>query len=278
MKTDLVIQGRNLPDGQINALASLCGPGGWRRLGPDAARLLGAGTNARLEAACAELKLDLACVPATAKLSDFGLVAMDMDSTLISIECVDELADLVGRKPQVAQITRRAMLGEIAYAESLAQRVVLLAGLDASALERVYRERMRLTAGAERLVAELKARHISTLLVSGGFTYFTSRLQARLGLDHAFSNEPEILDGRFTGRLVGSVLDGEGKAAKLRAVRDTLGLASRQVVAIGDGANDLAMMAEAGVSVAYHAKAAVREQATYAFDHVGIDGLLNLFL
>ena len=217
-------------------------------------------------------------VPAQARLADFGLVAMDMDSTLINIECIDELADVAGIKFQVAEITRSAMRGEMDFAASLTRRVALLAGLDASALQRVYEERLRLAPGAERMIEGLKALGIRTSLVSGGFTFFTDRLRARLGLDYAFSNQPEIEQGRLTGRIVGPVLDAGGKAEKLRAVRDKLGLGSEQVIVIGDGANDLAMMAEAGVSIAYRARPVVQAKATYSFNHVGLDGLLNLFL
>ena len=278
MQFDLVIQGQRIDDAQIESLARLCKAAQRRRLGPGAARLTGADRSAGIAAACADLKLDYALVPAQARLADFGLVAMDMDSTLITIECIDELADMAGIKAQVAEITRSAMRGEIDFAESLTRRVALLAGLDASALEQVYEQRLQLSPGAERMIDGLKALGIRTLLVSGGFTFFTDRLRARLGLDYAFSNEPEIEGGRLTGRIVGRVLDAGGKAEKLRSVRDSLGLGSEQVIAIGDGANDLAMMAEAGVSIAYRAKPVVQEQATYSFDHVGLDGLLNLFL
>ena len=201
-----------------------------------------------------------------------------MDSTLITIECIDELADIAGIKPQVAQITESAMRGEIDFGESLTRRTALLAGLEASAFERVYDERLRLSPGAERLIEALKARGIKTLLVSGGFTFFTERLKARLGLDYASSNEPEIVGGKLTGRIAGPIVDAEGKAEKVRAVREELRLAPQQVIVIGDGANDLAMMAEAGVSIAYQAKPVVQRQATYSFTHVGLDGLLNLFL
>ena len=278
MQFDLVVQGRYIDDTRIESLARLCKAAQRRGLGPGAARLAGADRSADIAAACAELKLDHAFVPAQARLADFGLVAMDMDSTLINIECIDELADMKGIKSQVAEITRSAMRGEIDFAESLTRRVALLAGLDASALQRVYQERLRLAPGAERMIEGLKALGVRTSLVSGGFTFFTDRLCARLGLDYAFSNEPEIEDGRLTGRIVGPVLDAGGKAEKLRAVRNKLGLGSGQVIAIGDGANDLAMMAEAGVSIAYHAKPVVQEKATYSFNHVGLDGLLNLFL
>ena len=278
MLFDLVIQGEHIDDAGIGTLAHLCKAAQWRRLGPGAARLTGADRSAAIAAACAGLKLDHAFVPARTRLADFGLVAMDMDSTLITIECIDELADMAGIKSQVAKITRSAMRGEMDFAASLGRRVLLLAGLDATALEQVYEQRLRLAPGAERMIEGLRALGIRTLLVSGGFTFFTDRLRARLGLDYAYSNEPEIEDGKLTGRIVGPVLDARGKAEKLRAVRDELGLGSERVIAIGDGANDLAMMAQAGVSIAYRAKPVVQEKATYSFNHAGLDGLLNLFL
>ena len=192
MQLDLVIQGRNIDDTQIEALARLCGAARRRRLGPGAARLTGADRSADIAAACADLQLDYAFVPAQARLADFGLVAMDMDSTLIRIECIDELADMAGIKSQVAEITRSAMRGEMDFAASLTRRVVLLAGLNASALEQVYEERLRLAPGAERMIDGLKALGIRTSLVSGGFTFFTDRLRARLRLDYAFSHPPQI--------------------------------------------------------------------------------------
>jgi phosphoserine phosphatase len=278
MQTDLVIQGRRLDDAHLARLASLCGAHGSRRLGPGAARLAGAGRDARVESTCAEWLLDRAWVPAQRKLSDFGLVAMDMDSTLITIECIDELADMAGIKPQVAQITASAMRGEMDFAESLMRRTALLAGLEDSALERVWNERLSLSDGAERLIAGLRARGIKTLLVSSGFAFFTERLKARLGLDYTVCNRPEMDGGRLTGRIIGTILDAEGKAENVRRVRGELGLARDQVIVMGDGANDLAMMAEAGVSIAFRAKPVVQQKATYGFNYVGLDGLLNLFL
>jgi phosphoserine phosphatase len=278
MSFDLVIQGRHLHDDQIGALARLCKAADWRRLGPGAARLSGADRGADITGVCTDLELDHAFVPAPAHLADFGLVVMDMDSTLIAIECIDELAGIAGIKAQVAQITANAMRGEIDFAESLARRVALLAGLPESALQRIWDEKVALSPGAERMIDGLKSRGIKTLLVSGGFTFFTGRLKARLGLDYAVANQPEIAAGRLTGRLAGRILDAQGKAENLRSVRDALGLLPRQVIAIGDGANDLAMMAEAGVSVAYHARPVVQRKATYSFNHVGLDGLLHLYL
>jgi len=278
VQTDLVVQGRRLEDAQIARLASLCGAQGSIRLGTGAARLAGAGRDARVEGACAELLLDPAWVPVERKLSDFGLVAMDMDSTLITIECIDELADMAGIKARVAQITASAMRGEIEFAESFTRRLALLAGLEESALERIWNERLRLSPGAESLIEGLRACGIRTLLVSSGFSFFTERLKARLGLDYAVSNQPEIAAGRLTGRIVGRILDAGGKAENVRRVRDALGFSREQVIVMGDGANDLTMMSEAGVSIAFRAKPVVQQKATYGFNHVGLDGLLNLFL
>jgi phosphoserine phosphatase len=232
---------------------------------------------ARIAAACAEERIDFAVVPHGRQLKDFGLVAMDMDSTLITIECIDEIADMQGIKPQVAAITEAAMRGEIDFPESLRRRVSLLAGLDQSALQRVYDERLRLSPGAEAMLMQLKSLGIKTLLVSGGFTFFTERLKARLGLDTTLSNTLEIVDGKLTGRVLGDIVDAKAKAAKLAATRDALGLTKEQVIAMGDGANDLAMMAEAGVSIAFHAKPVVREKATHSFNYAGLDGLLAIY-
>jgi phosphoserine phosphatase len=157
------------------------------------------------------------------------------------------------------------------------RRVALLDGLEASALQRVYDERLRLSPGADALLARTRGTGAHTLLVSGGFTYFTDRLQARLGLDHTLANVLEIADGRLTGRVLGDVVDAAGKAAAVRRLRESAGLERRQVLVLGDGANDLAMMAEAGVSIAYRAKPVVRERASYGLDHVGLDGVLRLF-
>ncbi len=219
----------------------------------------------------------MAYVPAGKKLSDFGLVVMDMDSTLITIECIDEIADMQGLKPQVARITEAAMRGELDFAESLRRRVELLKGLDESALQRVYDERLRLTAGAETLLARLKTHGIKTLLVSGGFVYFTERLKQRLGLDYAHANTLEIIDGKLTGKVLGDIVDAQAKADWLISTRDALQLRPEQVIAMGDGANDLKMMSTAGVGIAFHAKPVVRAQASYALNFVGLDGLINLF-
>jgi phosphoserine phosphatase len=169
------------------------------------------------------------------------------------------------------------MRGEIDFAESLRRRVALLKGLDESALQRVYDERLQLNPGAQLMLAELKKHGIKTLLVSGGFLFFTERLKPRLGLDYTHANTLEIIAGKLTGRVLGEILDAQGKAEWLIKIREQLGLKPEQVIAMGDGANDLKMMAQAGVSIAYHAKPVVRAQASYAFNFVGLDGLVRLF-
>jgi phosphoserine phosphatase len=214
-------------------------------------------------------------------LGDFGLIAFDMDSTLISIECVDEIAAMAGRKAEVSAITEAAMRGEIAdYKESLRRRVALLAGLPASALQRVYDERLRFNPGAERLVATCKAAGLKTLLVSGGFTFFTDRVCDRLGFDFTRSNVLEIEGGALTGRMVdqpwGDICDGAEKRKMLLETCAAIGVAPAKTIAMGDGANDLPMMAAAGLSVAFHAKPKVREAAMVAIDEGGLDRLCEV--
>jgi phosphoserine phosphatase len=184
---------------------------------------------------------------------------------------------MAGVKAEVSAITAAAMSGEIDYAESLRRRVRLLKGLGEDALAQVYDERLRLSPGAEAMLAAMRRTGVKTLLVSGGFSFFTDRLKARLRLDYSTANVLGIEGGRLTGRVVGAIVDAEAKAAKLRTVRDELGIVADQIIAIGDGANDLAMMAETGMSIAYHAKPVVRGKADYALDYTGLDGVLNLF-
>jgi phosphoserine phosphatase len=214
-------------------------------------------------------------------LKDFKLIAFDMDSTLINIECVDEIADAVGRKEEVAAITEAAMRGEIAdYKESLRRRVALLRGVTVADMEQIYVERLRLNPGAETLVKTCKAAGLKVLLVSGGFTFFTDRVRERLGIDHVRSNVLEVADGRLTGRMVdqpwGDICDGAEKRRMLLETCARLGLAPARAIAIGDGANDLPMMNVAGLSVAYHAKPKVREQAMVAINDGGLDRLLEV--
>ena len=216
------------------------------------------------------------------RLTDFKLIAFDMDSTLINIECVDEIADAVGRKAEVAAITEAAMRGEIAdYKDSLRQRVALLKGVSVDSMAQVYTERLRLNPGAAELVAACKQAGLKVLLVSGGFTYFTDRVRDLLGIDYTRSNVLELADGHLTGRMVdqpwGDICDGAEKRRMLLQTCAALGCAPAQAIAVGDGANDLPMMTEAGLSVAYHAKPRVREQAMVAINTGGLDRLLEVF-
>ncbi len=217
------------------------------------------------------------------RLRDFGLIAFDMDSTLINIECVDEIASAAGRKAEVAAITEAAMRGEISdYKDSLRRRVELLAGVPLTHLESVYRDTLRLNPGVESLVAQCQQSGLKTMLVSGGFTWFSDRIRDRLGLDFTRSNVLETLDGRLTGRMLdqpwGDICDGDEKKRMLRDTCAQLGLAPRQSIAVGDGANDLPMMSVAGLSVAYHAKPRVRDQAMVAINSGGLDRLLEVVL
>lgn len=226
---------------------------------------------------CERRRLDHAWVPEGRRFADFRLLAMDMDSTLITIECIDEIGGMLGIKPEIAAITARAMRGEIDFAESLRRRVALLAGLGMDALDRVYAEKLRFSPGAEALVARAQGLGIKTLLVSGGFTFFTERIQKRLGLDHTLSNVLEIEGGRLTGRVSGEIVDAAAKAKRFAELTHALGFSTEQTIAIGDGANDIPMLESAGTSIAYRAKPVVRAKATYALNHSGLDGAVNLF-
>ena len=231
----------------------------------------------QLDSECFAAKLDYAFVEPKRQLSEFKLLAMDMDSTLITIECIDEIADMQGLKSEVAQITQAAMRGEIEFRESLTRRVSLLKGLDSSALQRVYDERLQLSSGAENMLAAIKAANLKTLLVSGGFTFFTDRMKARLGLDYAHANTLDIAGGKLTGKVLNGIVDADEKKHTVDRVCAELGIAPKQAIVIGDGANDLKMMGDAGLSVAFRAKPVVRAQAHMALNFVGLDGLLALF-
>ncbi|WP_374242544.1 phosphoserine phosphatase SerB [Zoogloea sp.] len=273
---NLVVQGRKVETRALKDLATLTGSEGVGRIGNNAFRLLGAQPHPEVEAYCEANELDCAFVPEDRRLSDFKLFVTDMDSTLITIECIDEIADMQGLKAEVSMITEAAMRGEMDFRESLTRRVALLEGLPEEALARVFDERLQFNPGAEALIAGLKQAGIVTVLVSGGFTYFTNRLQKQLGFDYAVANELEIRGGKLTGKVKGDIVDGEAKRHTLQLVRRHHGFAPETVIAAGDGANDLPMLHEAGVGIAYHAKPVVRAQATYALNHCGLDGILNL--
>ena len=284
MSTDLIIQGEDIASADLRALHLMASANGIERIGRvahQAFRLSNADdgnvSRAAVRARCDSTQLDFAFVPSSRTLADIGLIAMDMDSTLITIECVDEIADFIGRKKEVAAVTARAMRGEIDWPESLRERVALLKGLEESALQRVFDERLKLSPGAETLVGAAKKFGIKLLLVSGGFTFFTERLRTRLGIDFAFSNVLEIVNGKLTGNVTGPLCDASAKARHFRETAAALSLTREQCIAIGDGANDLSMMAEAGLSIAYHAKPVVQMEANVAINHVGLDGVLALF-
>ena len=231
---------------------------------------------AKIESLCFDAQLDITILENTLKFSDFKLVAMDMDSTLITIECIDEIADMQGLKAQVSEITEAAMRGELEFQESLIRRVALLKGLDAGALEKVYEQRLQLSLGAEKMLAALQKVGLKTLLVSGGFTFFTNKLKERLNLDFTHANELEIVDGKLTGKVIGKIVDAQEKQDTVARVCKELGITPQQAIVMGDGANDLKMMSDAGLSVAFRAKPIVRSQAKVALNFVGLDGILNL--
>lgn len=235
-----------------------------------------AGDYTDVKAFCASQRIDCALVQDAHRLQNMGLCVMDMDSTLIAIECIDEIADMMGLKPQVADITEAAMRGELDFSASLRKRVALLKGLPESALQRVIEERLSFNPGVQDWINTCKQHGIKTMVVSGGFTFFADYVKNTLSLDYAVSNTLEIIDGKLTGQIVGEIVDAQRKADELLQLRDALGLTSTQTIAIGDGANDLKMMAVAAVGVAYHAKPVVQEQAMYALNVVGLDGVTNL--
>ena len=278
---NLILQGLNPDPAVVAEVAAKAGVGkpvavGRRAYRVDGVQLSAAG-KAALEAACIAAQLDYALVDGQRRLSDFKLLAMDMDSTLITIECIDEIADMQGLKPQVAAITEAAMRGEIEFQESLTRRVALLKGLDAAALQRVYDERLGLSMGALPMLEAVRAAGLKTLLVSGGFTFFTDRMKQRLQLDYTHANMLEIDGGKLTGRVAGVIVDAEEKKRTVERVCAEIGCSPQQAIVMGDGANDLNMMHIAGLSVAFRAKPVVRAQADVALNFVGLDGILSLF-
>lgn len=273
----LVIQGVEVETPDLKEIAKLSGASRIEGIGHNAFWLHDYKTQEGVAEYCAKAQLDFAFIPVPRRLSDFRLLVMDMDSTLITIETIDELADLVGRKAEVAAVTVQAMRGEIEYDESIRRRVAALKGLEESALDRLYTERVKLSPGAERMIANVKKAGLKILLVSGGFTHVTERLKTRLGLDYVRSSTLGVRDGKFTGELAGRIVNADAKREALLSARKDLGATKDQIIALGDGANDLKFMGEAGVSIAYHAKPVVREKSSYCLDYVGLDGLLNLY-
>lgn len=277
---NLILQGGALPTFLLERIVAATGATQVEPRPPQVVRFKNASRTPEFEALIPLIedeKLDWAFAEAGKKLSDFGLICFDMDSTLITIECIDELADFAGKKAEVSAVTEAAMRGEIDYRESLRRRLALLAGLDARVLARVFGERLLLSPGARELLEACQNAGLRTAILSGGFTYFTERLRIELGFDFATSNELEICGGKLTGKVVGDIVDASAKAHHLARLSDELGLKREQVIACGDGANDLMMMAQAGLSVAFRAKPATRAKADVAINFGGLDSLLNLF-
>lgn len=278
---NLVLQGQPGSSARLKRIAALTGPGRITQLGENALRCddisYSPALRQTMEVAAHAAQLDATYMIGVRQLSEFKLVAMDMDSTLITIECIDEIADMMGLKKQVAEITEAAMRGELDFTASLERRVALLAGLDESALQRVYDQRLQLSPGAENMLKAVKAAGLKTLLVSGGFTFFSERLKQRLGLDYAQANALEIVNGKLTGKVLGTVVDADEKRRAVERVCGQIGCSPRQAIVMGDGANDLKMMGIAGLSIAFRAKPMVREQADVSLNFVGLDGVLNLF-
>lgn len=276
---NLILQG-SADQASMQRLAAPARPARIEAIHPHAWRCVdvddSAGVRKQIEAASLAAGIDATFIEAGLRLSDFRLLAMDMDSTVITIECIDEIADMQGLKPQVSAITEAAMRGELDFAASLTRRVALLEGLDAGALQKVYNERLRLSPGAEALIAAARVAGVKTLLVSGGFTFFTDRVSQRLGLDYSHANVLDIANGRLTGKVVGGIVDADEKKRTVERVCAELGVPAIRAIVVGDGANDLKMMSVAGLSVAYRAKPVVRAEADAALNFSGLDGILTL--
>ncbi len=271
----IIIHSSDLSDGQSSVLTNKLGAIPTTCENHYRAHLEAPITIEMLDELRAELLLDINQLPENFDGHSVQLLITDMDSTLINIECVDEIADFVGVKPQVSAITESAMRGEIDFAASLTQRVALLDGLDVSALERVYNERLQLNPGAEVLIAGLKTRSVKTALVSGGFTFFTERLKSRLNLDYTLANVLSVNNNKLEGHVKGDIVGAEAKEAYLLQLCEELNIQPQQAIAMGDGANDLQMLNLAGLGIAYHAKPAVRAKADVSIQYRGLDAVLD---
>ena len=222
-------------------------------------------------------RIDFAILDNYRALNEFSLCVMDMDSTLISIECIDEIADMCGKKEDVALITKSAMMGEIDFSQSLIKRVSLLEGLGEEMLFKVIEERLKFNEGTQAWIEACRKNNVTTVLVSGGFDYFADYVKNKLGIDVAISNQLEIKDKKLTGKVLGDIVNDEVKAQTVRDFQAKLNIDRSKTIVIGDGANDLKMLAEAQYSIAYHAKPVVQEKARFKFNHSDFKGVLNLF-
>ncbi|MDR2244720.1 MAG: phosphoserine phosphatase SerB [Burkholderiales bacterium] len=277
---DLVFQAPTALPLDLDGWVEDAGADGWEEIRqlPPVYRLRHVRTPSQAAADLSQRGFDVALVPHARRLQDVCVLAMDMDSTLITIECIDEIADMIGIKPQVSEITERAMRGELDFRESLMARVALLKGVPEAALAEIYESRLILSPGAEAMLEAFHTAGAKSILVSGGFTFFTERLRDRLGFTYAAANTLEIVDGELTGRVIGEVLGAAGKAAQLSAFKTKYATPGKPMsVAIGDGAHDLMMFQAADISFAYHAKPKVRSAATHAIDHCGLDAIVNCF-
>ena len=277
----LILQGLEVQPEIAKKIADLVAAQSITKLSAKVWRCDGVSTSAtvlsEVATLCLQSGLDYSFMQEDKKLSDFKLLVMDMDSTLITIECIDEIADIHGLKNEVAAITEAAMRGELDFRESLTQRVALLKGLEATALQQVFDERLLLSLGAKELLTGAQAAGLRTVLVSGGFTFFTDRLRQQLTFDIARANELEIKDDKLTGRVIGPIIDASEKRHTVEMQAQALGVPTTAAIVMGDGANDLEMMSVAGLSVAFRAKPIVRAQADVALNFVGLDGVLHMF-
>jgi phosphoserine phosphatase len=277
----LILQGLEVQPEIAKKIADLVAAQSITKLSTKVWRCDGVSTSAtvlsEVATICLQSGLDYSFMQEDKKLSDFKLLVMDMDSTLITIECIDEIADMHGLKNEVAAITESAMRGELDFRESLTQRVALLKGLEATALQQVFDERLLLSLGAKELLTGAQAAGLRTVLVSGGFTFYTDRLRQQLTFDVARANELEIKDDKLTGRVIGPIIDASEKRHTVEMQAQALGVPTTAAIVMGDGANDLEMMSVAGLSVAFRAKPIVRAQADMALNFVGLDGVLHMF-